>query len=103
RRRHTRSDRDWSSDVCSSDLGYSKLLAPYAIPPANAGVDTDDDDPSSGDPWSVRVGRICDAALHDFIDIMVFLILGAVLASGVQIGRASCRERVWISVVAVAC
>src|SRR5206468_4653383 len=23
RRRHTRSDRDWSSDVCSSDLGQS--------------------------------------------------------------------------------
>src|SRR5699024_11375765 len=22
RRRHTRSKRDWSSDVCSSDLGY---------------------------------------------------------------------------------
>src|SRR6478672_9682146 len=22
RRRHTRSDRDWSSDVCSSDLGF---------------------------------------------------------------------------------
>ena len=22
RRRHTRSDRDWSSDVCSSDLPY---------------------------------------------------------------------------------
>src|SRR5216683_602770 len=22
RRRHTRSDRDWSSDVCSSDLAY---------------------------------------------------------------------------------
>src|SRR5206468_7780434 len=22
RRRHTRSDRDWSSDVCSSDLNY---------------------------------------------------------------------------------
>src|SRR5206468_9435127 len=26
RRRHTRSDRDWSSDVCSSDL-YSQLLS----------------------------------------------------------------------------
>src|SRR5206468_10043085 len=26
RRRHTRSDRDWSSDVCSSDL-TTKLLA----------------------------------------------------------------------------
>src|SRR6266403_1570860 len=29
RRRHTRSLRDWSSDVCSSDLGHGELL-PYA-------------------------------------------------------------------------
>src|SRR3712207_9485671 len=27
RRRHTRYWRDWSSDVCSSDLGFVKLLA----------------------------------------------------------------------------
>src|SRR5699024_11580572 len=26
RRRHTRSKRDWSSDVCSSDLAVSRLL-----------------------------------------------------------------------------
>src|SRR5699024_2373399 len=26
RRRHTRSKRDWSSDVCSSDLGEPELL-----------------------------------------------------------------------------
>src|SRR5206468_9585613 len=26
RRRHTRSDRDWSSDVCSSDLGTTYML-----------------------------------------------------------------------------
>src|SRR5206468_8454740 len=25
RRRHTRSDRDWSSDVCSSDLGVTAI------------------------------------------------------------------------------
>src|SRR5206468_2134435 len=25
--RHTRSDRDWSSDVCSSDLGHGNLCA----------------------------------------------------------------------------
>src|SRR2546421_7646648 len=33
RRRHTRSDRDWSSDVCSSDLlhGDSDLASSYAI------------------------------------------------------------------------
>jgi uncharacterized protein len=64
--------------------GYAKLLAPYAIPPANASADTDDDVTSTLDPWSIRLRRICDAALHDFIDIMVFLILGAVLAAGVR-------------------
>src|SRR6185312_15489865 len=32
RRRHTRSDRDWSSDVCSSDLG--RWLSGRKHPPA---------------------------------------------------------------------
>src|SRR5699024_11434735 len=35
RRRHTRSKRDWSSDVCSSDLGYYKkkiIFIPGALP-----------------------------------------------------------------------
>src|SRR5206468_6067200 len=31
RRRHTRSDRDWSSDVCSSDLAYPLPLPPFSI------------------------------------------------------------------------
>src|SRR5207249_5269457 len=30
RRRHTRSKRDWSSDVCSSDLWSCKLLVHFA-------------------------------------------------------------------------
>src|SRR5699024_11900388 len=30
RRRHTRSKRDWSSDVCSSDLGMKPLAASAA-------------------------------------------------------------------------
>src|SRR2546421_6825312 len=29
RRRHTRSDRDWSSDVCSSDLDY--VTKPFSV------------------------------------------------------------------------
>src|SRR2546428_985204 len=33
RRRHTRSDRDWSSDVCSSDLVARAALAPHHEPP----------------------------------------------------------------------
>ena len=45
--------------------GYVKLLAPSAIPPANASADTDDDTTATLDPWSVRLRRICDAALHD--------------------------------------
>src|SRR2546428_5884344 len=31
RRRHTRSDRDWSSDVCSSDLTSEPWLAPRRV------------------------------------------------------------------------
>src|SRR3989440_7123628 len=29
RRRHTRSDRDWSSDVCSSDLDLDERVQPF--------------------------------------------------------------------------
>src|SRR6266704_4922655 len=32
RRRHTRSKRDWSSDVYSSDLGASSLVKPLRAP-----------------------------------------------------------------------
>src|SRR5216683_6762886 len=32
RRRHTRSDRDWSSDVCSSDLRDPTLLGQDLVP-----------------------------------------------------------------------
>src|SRR2546421_9687426 len=31
RRRHTRSDRDWSSDVCSSDLHCTRAFLPLLI------------------------------------------------------------------------
>src|SRR5690606_40453888 len=33
RRRHTRFSRDWSSDVCSSDLGLSQVL--FNLPSGN--------------------------------------------------------------------
>src|SRR5437016_6990914 len=31
RRRHTRLVSDWSSDVCSSDLCWAKLMGPYFV------------------------------------------------------------------------
>src|SRR5690606_40482067 len=34
RRRHTRFSRDWSSDVCSSDLGAFKIMIPDKCAPA---------------------------------------------------------------------
>src|SRR3989442_871644 len=32
RRRHTRCGRDWSSDVCSSDLGFSDAKTTSSVP-----------------------------------------------------------------------
>src|SRR5206468_7647348 len=33
RRRHTRSDRDWSSDVCSSDLEFEQMEMQFFVKP----------------------------------------------------------------------
>src|SRR5947207_10101336 len=72
RRRHTSSLCDWSSDVCSSDLGV--LVR----------VHTNQDAGGSAE----RHGLAARAEGED----------GLVLS---QIGRASCRERVEVLVVAV--
>src|SRR5438874_7055477 len=99
RRRHTRSLRDWSSDVCSSDLG-----------------DVRDDGPrkGTGDRDPEHEEECCVQALQSAISV-ARAIFGSseTIAStpsaarrrisscsfAVQIGRASCRERVWISMV----
>src|SRR3989440_6211125 len=81
RRRHTRSDRDWSSDVCSSDLAATR----------------------PGETVSgsvVNVGAGARTSLLDLIEL-VGEITGRELTyqrlparEGDEIGRASCRERV---------
>src|SRR3989449_6377306 len=81
RRRHTRCSRDWSSDVCSSDLlivagGEQDLLRRAA---ANLSPVT------VVQPEGVNVR---DLLLHDTV-----LIARRDLAR-LEIGRASCRERV---------
>src|SRR5256885_4006150 len=84
RRRHTRLQGDWSSDVCSSDLSeetpinchaFTELLAQCELP---AGV------------FNVVYGQGgTGAALagHAGVDMVSF-------TGSVEIGRASCRERV---------
>src|SRR5699024_11239870 len=74
RRRHTRSKRDWSSDVCSSDL--------------------------FGQNANLR--QLLDLILQQVVhahrsQVEGFLELGLGHSDLIQIGRASCRERVYIS------
>jgi uncharacterized membrane protein YraQ (UPF0718 family) len=63
----------------------NKLLLPLAIPPSLPQGKEDDEDASADPrPWPRRVAAISETALHDFIDITVFLILGAALSALVR-------------------
>src|SRR5438093_9641704 len=82
RRRHTRLVSDWSSDVCSSDLLRETGSA------------------------SRFVYVICDRQASSWREVGTALVEswrrenreeGPVRLFAVQVGRASCRERVWIS------
>src|SRR5437868_14657588 len=84
RRRHTRSKRDWSSDVCSSDLLGGALLAPAAL---------------SLLMTMFTEGRERNLALGIYGAASGSGAAAGVLLGG-EIGRASCRERVEVSVVA---
>src|SRR5207253_5393936 len=94
-RRHTRWPRDWSSDVCSSDLALTTIiredlgrlawrpehyvLSFHGLPIRYA---------KSGDPYATHVKRTTAALVQR---------LGwprAAWSQTFQIGRASCRERV---------
>src|SRR5206468_4761549 len=93
----TRSDRDWSSDVCSSDLGQrTEALAGFkagrhrilvATDIVARGIDIEDlghvinfDVPADPGSYIHRVGRTARAEATG--DAFTF-----------EIGRASCRER----------
>src|SRR5690606_40884092 len=97
--RHTRFSRDWSSDVCSSDLNSVINInvpdRPYAeltgIEVTRLGHRQRSDNPvQTINPrgkecyWISAAGEVADAGPGtDF--------------HAIEIGRASCRERVWRS------
>src|SRR5439155_4746479 len=93
RRRHTRWPRDWSSDVCSSDLlpgvGRSTAAPVTSLP-----------------PFATPVSRAPDSVIvlgpSLLISITRLRLAGSdsAIAALNQIGRASCRERGESSVVA---
>src|SRR5690606_40927905 len=85
RRRHTRFSRDWSSDVCSSDLkGHRSLLALTC----RRGPDR------ARPPPTTRPAAVPASTAHSTPGRRST----AYLLGPPQIGRASCRERVTHSV-----
>src|SRR3712207_6848152 len=86
RRRHTRYWRDWSSDVCSSDLAEVRPRERRATlgPPRREVV---------GDAEAVEAGLLRRLRLLDHVLGQELLAGGGEPVLG-QIGRASCRERV---------
>jgi uncharacterized membrane protein YraQ (UPF0718 family) len=62
----------------------TKLLMPLAIPPSHTPLGDDDPD-APGRTVGQRLAAISETALHDFIDITVFLILGAFLSAIVRL------------------
>src|SRR5690606_39341718 len=99
-RRHTRFSRDWSSDVCSSDL------VPAGTPVGNASYwEKIGDYDSLGQAVASLLVRMSNAevSLDDLTGELIaqsqeILALQSDL-TGLEIGRASCRERVWVQVV----
>jgi uncharacterized membrane protein YraQ (UPF0718 family) len=60
----------------------NSLLAPLAMPPSKTLPLVQEENGNGAKiSWFQRLNNITDTALHDFIDITVFLILGAVLAA----------------------
>src|SRR3989449_10271153 len=95
RRRHTRCSRDWSSDVCSSDLpatGFDPANA-VALTWQNRPLNPDGTPvqflPQQIDPQIRLVGQAQSAEPILWLTLKPDTVLGLA-----EIGRASCRERV---------
>lgn len=71
--------------------GPEKLLTPLAVPVGKAPDDEENGKEGTMRPsFFQRVNKIAATALHDFVDVMVFLILGALLAA---LGRLLLKDQ----------
>src|SRR5271167_4183478 len=59
RRRHTRSKRDWSSDVCSSDLSPGAIIEPGEAIRGDQGADHHDGQETAGVEAHANRGTCC--------------------------------------------
>src|SRR5690606_40079996 len=81
RRRHTRFSRDWSSDVCSSDLP-ERIAPSLRERPATSGL-------------------LAEPRTHTPFPTLESLLAPVMADAAREIGRASCRERVEGAIVGV--
>jgi uncharacterized membrane protein YraQ (UPF0718 family) len=59
------------------------LLSPMVVKDTMVAASSGDESVNGGKrSWGQSLGNICETAMHDFIDIMAFLVLGAFLAAG---------------------
>src|SRR5699024_11829301 len=86
RRRHTRSKRDWSSDVCSSDLSIDGILQIPVIDSVDFSSGGENHFPCLYLPF----GSNGTVGLHHTAQTDM-------CPAGHKIGRASCRERGWLA------
>src|SRR5690606_39315205 len=85
RRRHTRFSRDWSSDVCSSDLDWLVMT--------DADLDVFREEEEAPAAFPLTSGR--ERGYHrSAVDTFLEAARGAFED---EIGRASCREGAWIA------
>src|SRR5690606_39887192 len=95
RRRHTRFSRDWSSDVCSSDLVAGVLDALALVVAQGEAFTAEGIDPRNvyAIVYEAIAGTPANGAVH-------LLVHALAQEAPMQIGRASCRGRVSHRVVA---
>src|SRR5690606_39359427 len=89
RRRHTRFSRDWSSDVCSSDL-INKVKSARDSDTLLIGEDMQKID--------YTLSACCNPIPGD--DVFGFITVNdGIKIHRTKIGRASCRERLYVAMV----
>src|SRR5690606_40585059 len=96
--RHTRFSRDWSSDVCSSDLIDAALLATASQlkAVANIAVGYNNIDVPACTARGVMATNTPGVLDDSTADLAWTLMLGAARRITEEIGRASGRARGWI-------
>src|SRR5690606_40606368 len=87
RRRHTRFSRDWSSDVCSSDLSLNLQQESFIMCGIVAYV-------GQQDALTIIIKGLKRLEYRGYDSAGIALLNN----KGLEIGRASCRERVKMSV-----